>query len=369
MKNFLNNPNWAVRQELQMQRSSFHAYKDQIFPEQKQLFRSLLFFAAVFSVIFMLMAFIFERVNGPKAAYVLSAIVTIIAIPATKNWEKNKNVILPTYVLCVLILALATSLRFTFEPGASLIIFAAAMGLLPVMVMDVMGRKCLFFFVIFVLHSIYISFGRTADSLSVIIGINLFVTSIGLLVSYWVQRFKLRYMMLYNEADGDKRLDFLTGLYNRLELFDLLRNRIAKRDFTIYAMYMIDIDNYKAYNDIYGHVAGDNVLRRVGAMFSEFGEKHKIRFYRYGGEEILGVGFDFDSDPEKIAKEINEAVVALNIPHRGTPYGVITVSVGYTTDTRRYEKMINKADKAMYKAKGRGKNQFACFEYDCDDDD
>ncbi len=163
----------------------------------------------------------------------------------------------------------------------------------------------------------------------------------------------------YRKADNEKRTDFLTGLYNRLDLFDMLRDALSGKEGTpdIQAMFMMDIDNYKSYNDHYGHVAGDDVLKQIGASLRKYGSKNHIRFYRYGGEEILGISVSMDKGPDTVADELVNLIRNLNIKRDDIPSGRITVSLGYTGDNSRYEKMINLADSAMYKAKTQGKDR------------
>jgi len=126
-------------------------------------------------------------------------------------------------------------------------------------------------------------------------------------------------------------------------------------------MFIMDIDSFKALNDKYGHVYGDECLQKIGKALIEYSKDNDINVYRYGGEEILVVCFD-DKDASVTASELVKLISGLNLKREDSPVGVVTVSVGYTTDNSRYEKMIDKADKAMYWAKEHGKNQAMCFE-------
>jgi len=166
----------------------------------------------------------------------------------------------------------------------------------------------------------------------------------------------------YKQADYDRRTDFLTGLHNRQDMFELLQDTLSGKRENITAMYMMDIDNFKAFNDNFGHTAGDECLKKVGAALKAFGQEKNIRFYRYGGEEILGISFSNDGLEDVIAEEIVRMIFELDIERNDVPLGRVTVSLGYTNDNRRYEKMIDKADSAMYKAKSNGKN--CCCSYE-----
>lgn len=166
----------------------------------------------------------------------------------------------------------------------------------------------------------------------------------------------------YKEADYDRRRDFLTGLRNRQDMFEMLQDVLSGKRENIKAMFMMDIDNFKMLNDHYGHTYGDECLERIGDALNEYAKNNNIYFYRYGGEEILGISFSDKKDAAETATEIVKLIAKLNIVRGDMPTGVVTVSLGYTTDNSRYEKMIDKADTAMYKAKDNGKNQWVCFE-------
>ena len=85
-------------------------------------------------------------------------------------------------------------------------------------------------------------------------------------------------------------------------------------------------------------------------------------FFRYGGEEFLGISFINSKTPAQIAEELVQLVRNLKIKRDDMDPGIVTISLGYTTQNKRYEKMIDKADTAMYAAKKLGKNRVVCFE-------
>lgn len=165
----------------------------------------------------------------------------------------------------------------------------------------------------------------------------------------------------YKEADYDRRRDFLTGLRNRQDLYDLLQDVLSAKHENIQSMYMMDIDNFKKLNDLYGHVYGDECLKRIGEALNEYGKNNNMYFYRYGGEEVLAICFD-ERDPGRVASELVRLVVDLKIRRDDMALGVVTISLGYTADNNSYDQMIDRADKAMYKAKENGKNRAVCYE-------
>ncbi len=127
--------------------------------------------------------------------------------------------------------------------------------------------------------------------------------------------------------------DGLTTLLNRAAFEDQIRRvwQQAQRDRQTIAVIMIDIDYFKAYNDRYGHIAGDDCLRRVSAALRDAARRRPLDFVaRYGGEELVAVLYGADkSYGESIARSLLTAVRELRIPHASSetqPY--VTVSVG-----------------------------------------
>jgi diguanylate cyclase (GGDEF)-like protein len=162
--------------------------------------------------------------------------------------------------------------------------------------------------------------------------------------------------------------DGLTGLLNRAALEWQVQQlwQQAARDNLPVSVVLADIDHFKAYNDRYGHQAGDRCLQDVAsAMRRVAGRRPLDLVARYGGEELIAVLFGADrSHAENVALAVREAVAALAIPHAGSttrPY--VTVSVGAATLEPgihySYDLAVQLADRAMYEAKGRGRDGWA----------
>jgi diguanylate cyclase (GGDEF)-like protein len=158
------------------------------------------------------------------------------------------------------------------------------------------------------------------------------------------------------------RTDPLTGLRNRLTMADdleLLHNSSARYGHD-YSLAMCDIDNFKSYNDLYGHQAGDVAIKAVAATLA--GEcRGADAVYRYGGEEFLLLLPNQSSDGASAALErTRAAVLGLGIPHSGTGTGVLTISVGISSSMEGHrvgsERLIHEADDALYAAKAAGRN-------------
>ena len=158
--------------------------------------------------------------------------------------------------------------------------------------------------------------------------------------------------------------DGLTGLYNR-RMFDSLTNRLwlqAQRNREALQVILVDIDHFKTYNDLYGHQAGDNCIRRVASIIARAAKRPFDFCARYGGEEFALVLYaPSGADPTSLPEQIRRETMALAIPHGAGDGKVLTVSIGSATaqpDTKRsLAGLIQTADEALYRAKQLGRNR------------
>ena len=131
---------------------------------------------------------------------------------------------------------------------------------------------------------------------------------------------------------------------------------------------MADIDNFKDYNDIYGHSAGDRCLKKVAAALRASVSGAGDFVVRYGGEEFLAVLPGVQRGlAQQVAERIRKKVFDLEIPHANSSTSDrVTVSLGVTTAVPKegadIETFINRADEALYQSKRNGKNKVTFFE-------
>ena len=158
-------------------------------------------------------------------------------------------------------------------------------------------------------------------------------------------------------------LDCLTSLYNRRG-FDAAAEkewRRALRSKSSLAMMMIDVDMFKAYNDRYGHLAGDACLTSVAHALSDALRRPGDVVSRYGGEEFACIVSDADlGAATSLAEQTRRRVEGLKISHAGSPRGVVTVSLGIAacvpSADRTWRELLNAADTRLYEAKAAGRN-------------
>lgn len=162
--------------------------------------------------------------------------------------------------------------------------------------------------------------------------------------------------------------DGLTGVFNRRyfdEHYPKLR-RAGYRKNAPLSLLLMDIDYFKKYNDTYGHIAGDEVLIAVARSISSSLRRPVDFCARYGGEEFVVMLPDTNCDgAEHIANSIMQAVSALNIEHKASEHGVISLSIGIFCDNGDHLKsgdLLELADEALYEAKEQGRNRVVMYQ-------
>src|SRR5512145_1788139 len=169
--------------------------------------------------------------------------------------------------------------------------------------------------------------------------------------------------------------DGMTGIYNR-RIFDDYVERLwrqSRRESNSVAIIFVDIDFFKVYNDLYGHQAGDDCLKRIARCIAR-GAKRPFDFAaRYGGEEFVLVLYGPpDEYARSVPEQIRRDVLELAIPHAGSQAGKhVTVSVGLAfakpQTSRSLVGAIQTADEALYQAKREGRNRVVFKDADSDD--
>jgi diguanylate cyclase (GGDEF)-like protein len=167
--------------------------------------------------------------------------------------------------------------------------------------------------------------------------------------------------------------DGLTGLKNRGAFDDYFPRmwQQALRDRRSLALMLIDVDHFKAYNDRYGHQAGDQALRRVAQIVQEFARRPLDIAARYGGEEFVLALFDLSvENVREMAEQLRKSIHELNITHEDSTTSLfVTASIGVAAMGPRIgrspESVVQVADEALYNAKRSGRNCVSVV--DCDE--
>ncbi|MDH5385468.1 MAG: diguanylate cyclase, partial [Candidatus Aminicenantes bacterium] len=172
----------------------------------------------------------------------------------------------------------------------------------------------------------------------------------------------------YEAALDSAILDWLTGLYNHgyfQQFLDYELKRAHHQGFPV-GLIMIDLDDFKIYNDTLGHSAGDAILRELGQVVRNIIREVDLAA-RYGGEEFAVVlPYTNGENVKIVAERIHKAITSHDFFHdESIELHNPTVSMGisvFPEEALTKKELIEKADKMLYKAKQQGKNQFCIFE-------
>ncbi|WP_409362709.1 diguanylate cyclase [Burkholderia sp. Bp8986] len=207
---------------------------------------------------------------------------------------------------------------------------------------------------------IYAPWRHRAIWTAVLMGLfTVFILGGSLALSRELERRQVTKLNLYRLAHTDS----LTGLDNRGTFDAVLAKEAqrASRSGRPLSVLFVDVDHFKAFNDYYGHLAGDDVLRRVAQSASRCLRRDSDHVARYGGEEFVVTLPDTDAQgAATVAEAIRRAIAGLDIAHVRSPYGHVTASIGAATSAGgrvNAATLLRQADAALYHAKSGGRNR------------
>lgn len=160
-------------------------------------------------------------------------------------------------------------------------------------------------------------------------------------------------------------IDDLTQLSNRRGLYEHIETHIVKGSTHLTVM-LLDIDAFKQYNDSYGHMAGDDALKKVSKKIQDVVvNQHEQFVARFGGEEFVVITTD-ELDNLLIAETIRKEVENLQIAHNKSPISpYVTLSIGVAegnvSSIMEFDDLVRNADKALYEVKKFGRNNIYCY--------
>ncbi len=233
---------------------------------------------------------------------------------------------------------------------------------IPVIFIEKTKRLTFFVILLSIIYAYATSFGKNpviyADEM-----LNLVMFLIlGLVIGIATRPLMLNSFVVSKKLANIAYIDELTNLFNRRKLYgDLDYYANNHEDYNLTGMIMIDVDFFKSFNDYYGHQKGDDCLNRLAQIILSFRNKN-VKFYRYGGEEVIGVFINLEHN--EIVKIINELLNKIRdekIPNEKTEEKIVTVSiggVGFDKNNSNYDAIISLVDKQLYKAKNNGRNTY-----------
>jgi diguanylate cyclase (GGDEF)-like protein len=190
-------------------------------------------------------------------------------------------------------------------------------------------------------------------------------TALFFLAGLLLGRVQRRHRDAQRELAASTLTDRLTGLYNYGTFVDYLHNEVTKVDRYggDLSLLMLDLDQFKQFNDRHGHEAGNELLRRIGSAVGSLVRDADVAA-RYGGEEFAVLIRGDESHGYELAERLRRAVETVTVSVRGGEQACTTISAGiaaYPAGARDEAELIEAADAALYESKRRGRNRVTIF--------
>lgn len=355
-----------------MDRSFYIENKEELRDTNYRLLRKACIFSTFVCFVLFLLTLFNSLVSELTTFYLGFSLFFALQTELVLTVVKTKKKLIPPcfYTFAAAVFTLVILAGTVYTPGLPAVTFHVFLMIIPILfvtrpvypVLLSIGA-CAAFCIVTVLVKGPQSYYAQTDILNAlcccVVGIGLDLTIINLQLEYIDSKIHFRHQSATDE---------LTGLPNRRS-FDLYIEqnftKCLKAEENLYVL-MMDIDNFKSYNDTYGHVKGDECLRRVSAQLRETAKENGIFLARFGGEEFIAVATDISFKKlHSAAVQFVSSVADLEIPHEKSSLGKITVSLGfadlYQTNAADYRKLLDCADTALYMAKANGKNQVHVF--------
>ena len=259
-----------------------------------------------------------------------------------------------TYCFLLYSFGLLIGTVYTTDSAVMFLVFILAVPLLFLVPVHYIYLFMFPAFGVFCAFTLY--FKPTAAGLDITNGI--FCLFIGLFLCGFLLQNRISIIALQEHLAEMCEMDDLTGIANRRSFNRYIERTYPKQ--AQLALVVADIDNFKCFNDTYGHMQGDDALKAVADTLAALAAENGLYVARFGGEEFVIA--DTDKTPVEfgaIVQQMLNAVYALDIPNRNAPFKRVSLSAGLATKagTRTYMELLNRADEALYEAKRTGKNR------------
>lgn len=302
-----------------------------------------------------------EETKDLMIDYLIFTILILLIMLLFHFTPLKKHPLLALYMLGAIFLSYGILLSVVFFPDERATTMIALLYFVPLFLIDRPERPAAFVILFSIIHLVLVYHIKSPDDVLSDFKNCISFGILGASVGYVQTKMKLRAFEAQRLLDIERKTDYLTGLRNRnllVEQIDKIKNNVSELP---YSIMMLDIDDFKKFNDTYGHAAGDKCLSIFGGVLQQFEKAYKVVFYRYGGEEFTA--FMYEEDPNKrheIAEEIRIAVGITNFNHEN-----VTVSIGAVECSDKSIKdcdiWIEFSDKALYEAKRSGRNKVVFY--------
>lgn len=297
-----------------------------------------------------------KEMIGIAPAYLLAFTVYLVLFFLFRLPIIRKHALLGLYIIFSVHFILTIYLSTIYSPNMRATILLGVFCVMPLSFIDRPGRVNLFAAFWIIVHTTLALFLKHQYALDDLLNCLCFAILGGFLGNMLVQ-VRLEGYEARRLLTLEKEIDVLTGLFNRRKLFETLAYLETTDAEKPSGILMLDIDNFKEFNDSFGHITGDRCLGCFGETLMKFAQSFKLQFYRYGGEEFVALAYGYDEkEMSVVAESLRIAVQSIDVDgHR------ITVSIGAAfcdnEQIRNYEKVIVLADEAAYAAKHGGRNR------------
>lgn len=302
-----------------------------------------------------------------KATYIfliiIAALSAVIYLIFRNNLIENKTLGKNLIAFYWIIIMICKSSSFYYDALTSVIPLSVTTWQVAISVILILSRRnILIICLLFTIYNIGIALYANAPT-SYIVDVTVRCFLGWILANFMLYPYYVA--MVKNIINSN--IDPLTGLKNRrggMEKIEKI-SKTRKNQNRIAAFYMIDVDDFKAYNDTYGHQNGDVILKMISGDIDSVFPCEECVNIRYGGEEIVVFALlDDESKANDLGEELLEKIRQNKIKSgEGAKKEYLTISIGYVTvlvseiNNENIDKYINAADEAMYWAKSRGKDQ------------
>lgn len=317
-----------------------------------------LFFIYVFSIPISLMV---EEYKVMFVPYLIIISFLLLILLFFKFFKKN--ILLFSYIILSIFYSFLVYSSIVLQPNMVCITILFFIFLTPMIILDYEWRIDLFTIIYSLIYIILLLIFKQNNTLIHEIFNVLSTLSLCIVIAHFSNKIMIDNIDMKRMALESAKIDYLTRLNNRIELFKVLQT-----DKNINAILMLDVDYFKKYNDTYSHQKGDECLVLVAKVLSNISNTYQdVGFYRYGGEEFVGIIKNRDNLKSiyGILEEIRGNIEALNIEHKESIHNIVTVSIGFTyiieEENFDYKEALNQADIALYKAKDNGRNRVERF--------
>ena len=281
----------------------------------------------------------------------------------TRLYRPVISVLAPLLMLAIVVVALVTWGQVGQRSFAVLILATISVYFLVGLSFQAAVVTNLIAWAAYVIGALMLSL--PADALTFDVVMQLLAIVIGAVAAYNIEHARRTVWLESRMLDEVAQRDGLTGIYNRRRFDEHLAHvwQHGAREHRPITLLLADIDHFKAFNDRYGHQAGDEAMKAVAATLAQFARRPLDLVARYGGEEFAIVLYDTtQAHAAQVAEQLLEAVRGLGIPHQSSSAAtVLTISVGVACVTpvarRSSAGLLQLADQALYAAKDAGRNQ------------